>query len=61
MATKKVTPAQIRATKNVAKRDALDKKFDKQRGIKQGSKKDVKLDKKNKVFDFEYGGKKEKY
>jgi hypothetical protein len=42
---------------SLAKRDKADKAYDKSHGIKQGSKKDVALDKKRGVAGFEYGRK----
>jgi hypothetical protein len=47
--------AKISSIKSVAARDKADNAYDKAKGIKQGSKADVKLDKKNKVYNFEYG------
>ena len=45
------------AGKSMAERDRLDKAYDKAHGIKQGSKKDMALDKKHGVYDYEYGPK----
>ena len=45
---------------SLAKRDAADKKYDRAHGIKQGSKKDIALDKKRGLYDFEYGKGKKK-
>ena len=41
---------------SVAQRDKADKAYDKAHGIKQGSKKDIALDKKRGVYGYEYGG-----
>lgn len=38
-------------------RDKADEAYDKSHGIKQGSKKDKALDKKNGVYKYEYGNK----
>lgn len=46
--------------KSPAQRDKSDKAYDRSHGIKQGSKRDLALDKKRGVYDYEYGGKKGK-
>jgi len=40
---------------SMAQRDKADKAYDKSHGIKQGSKKDIALDKKRGVYGYEYG------
>ncbi len=45
---------------SMAARDKADKAYDKAHGIKQGSKKDIALDKKRGVYDYEYGKGKKK-
>ena len=44
--------------KSLAARDKADKASDKAKGIKQGSKQDIAIDKKKGVFNFEQYGKK---
>lgn len=41
----------------MAQRDRADKAMDRKMGIKQGSKKDIAMDKKKGVYNFEYGKK----
>lgn len=55
------TLAKAKKIKNIAARDKADKAYDKAHGIKQGSKKDMALDKKMGVAKYEYGGKGKKY
>lgn len=40
---------------SMAQRDKADKAYDKDHGIKQGSKKDIALDRKRGVATYEYG------
>ena len=42
---------------SMAQRDKADKAYDKAHGIKQGSKKDIAMDKKRGVANYEYGPK----
>lgn len=44
----------------MAQRDRADKAYDKAHGIRQGSKKDIALDKKRGVYGYEYGGSRKK-
>jgi hypothetical protein len=55
----KKTPPALKS-KNMAERDKADKAYDKAHAIKQGSPKDIALDKARGVFQFEYGKKKGK-
>lgn len=52
------TISQIAKIKSTAARVKADQAYDKSKGIAQGSKKDMAIDKKTKVADAEYKGKK---
>jgi len=51
----------VAAIKSVAKRSAVDQAMDKKMGIKEGGKRDAKIDKAVGVSKFQYGGKKKGY
>lgn len=61
MAKKVLTPAQIAKIKNPKARMKADKAMDKAKGYKEGSKFELGMDKKTKVYDYAHGSKKGAY
>lgn len=56
-----LSPAQIAKIKNPKARMTADKAMDKAKGLKEGTKKELSMDKRTKVYDYAHGSKKGSY